>query len=201
MPVRAPGTPPALRGGRFRLPGEPGVWIFALIDMTFFGLLFTAYVIEQAGARAAFAAGQATLDVPLGLLNTVVLLTSSWLVALAVAAVREDDVAAARVPLRCAIACGVAFGVSKAVEYAAKIGAGISPLAGDFFLFYFVITFVHLVHVLAGTVVLLVMEGKVRAGGIRAGRVSALESSATYWHMVDLLWVMIYPLLYLVRWR
>jgi nitric oxide reductase NorE protein len=191
----------ARREPRSRLPGEQGVWIFVLVDMTFFGLLFVAYVVQQAHERELFAASQAALDIRLGLVNTVVLLTSSWFVALAVAAARGDDRRATNILLVLAIACGIGFTISKAVEYTAKIRSGYSMLTDDFFMFYFVITALHLLHVVAGTVVLLVMARKARAGTIGPTRMLALESSATFWHMVDLLWVMIFPLLYLVRWR
>jgi nitric oxide reductase NorE protein len=169
--------------------------------MTFFGLLFVAYVVQQAHARVLFATSQAALDFRLGLINTVILLTSSWFVALTVVAARTDDRRSANILLMLAIACGAGFTISKAVEYTAKIRSGVSMLTDDFFMFYFVITALHLLHVVAGTVVLSVMARRARAGTIGPERMVALESGATFWHMVDLLWVMIFPLLYLMRWR
>jgi nitric oxide reductase NorE protein len=186
---------------RSRLAGEQGVWIFVLVDMTSFGLLFVAYVVQQAHARGLFAASQAALDIHLGLLNTVVLLTSSWLVAWAVLAARNGASRDTNVLLMLAAGCGIGFAISKAIEYTAKIRSGVSMLTDDFFMFYFVVTALHLLHVVAGTIVLLVMARKARAGTVGPQRMTALESSATFWHMVDLLWVMIFPLLYLVRWR
>lgn len=172
-----------------------------MIDMSFFGLLFLAYVIQQSHAPAVFATSQTTMDLRLGVINTIVLLTSSWLVALAVDAVRRDDLRAARVALPLAAACGAAFGVVKVVEYSHKITAGYSLETNDFFLFYFVITFIHLLHVLVGTVVLSIMTRKAHVGALGPGRSTGLENAATYWHMVDLLWIMIFALIYLVRWR
>lgn len=186
---------------RSRLPGLQGVWIFVLIDMSFFGLLFVAYVVQQSHQRELFAASQAALDIRLGLVNTVILLTSSCFVALAVSAARADDRRSTNVLLLLGAGCGIGFVISKVFEYGAKISSGFSLLTDDFFMFYFVITALHLLHVVAGTIVLAVMAGKARAGTVGPGRMMAVESSATYWHVVDLLWVMIFPLLYLVRWR
>ena len=203
--ARAPGrtsTEPRLApsGPGRRLPGEQGIWVFVLLDMSFFGLLFVAYTVQQVHSPELFAQAQRTLDTRLGLLNTTILLTSSWLAALAVHAARRDHVRAASRRLSMAAACGVAFGVSKGVEYAGKIGAGYSVLTDDFFLFYFVITFIHLLHVLAGTLVLLLMKRSLTSQAQGSGALKRLESATTYWHMVDLLWVMIFALLYLARW-
>lgn len=183
-----------------RLPGEQGIWVFVLLDMSFFGLLFVAYTVQQVQNPELFAEAQRTLDTWLGLLDTAILLTSSWLVALAVHAVRGDDVRAASRRLSMAAACGLAFGVSKGVEYGHRISAGSSVLTNDFFLFYFVITFIHLLHVLIGSLVLQIMKRSLRSRVKGSGAVRRLENAATYWHMVDLLWVMIFALLYLARW-
>jgi nitric oxide reductase NorE protein len=88
--------------------------------------------------------------------------------------------------------------VSKALEYTAKFKAGITLLTNDFFMYYFVLTGIHLAHVVAGNVVLAVLWHKSRSAPA-AGSLNLYESGATYWHMVDLLWVCLFPLLYLVR--
>ncbi|WP_313888546.1 cytochrome c oxidase subunit 3 family protein [Mycolicibacterium sp. CBMA 226] len=191
--------PSQLRRGT--LPGDQGVWVFVLIDMTFFALLFVAYIAQQLQNRELFAQSQNSLNVGLGLLNTIVLLTSSWFVALSVVAKRDENQRAVRISLNLAIACGGIFVLSKAVEYGAEIQSGVSLVTNDFYLFYFVITGLHLIHVVAGTVMLYVMAKKARSAAMTPIRLVTLESGATFWHMVDFLWVMIFPLLYLVRWR
>jgi nitric oxide reductase NorE protein len=89
--------------------------------------------------------------------------------------------------------------VSKAIEYTQKLEAGITLLTNDFFMYYFTMTGIHLVHVVAGNVVLAVLWFKARARTFDPANPVGLEIGATYWHMVDLLWIMLFPLLYLVR--
>jgi len=98
-----------------------------------------------------------------------------------------------------ALLCGLAFMVSKAVEYTEKLEAGVSLLTNDFFMYYFTLTGIHLFHVLAGIVVLVVLWFMARSRSFEPGRPVVLECGAIYWHMVDLLWIILFPLLYLVR--
>jgi len=126
---------------------------------------------------------------------------SSWLVTLATDAAPGKPRREIRATLGAAVLCGAAFAAIKIAEYVTLIGAGISPLSNDFFMFYFFITFIHCVHVLAGMVVLTVVVGKRGDEALLVSERSSLDSAATYWHMVDLLWVMIFPMLYLVSWR
>jgi nitric oxide reductase NorE protein len=183
------------------LPGEQGVWVFVLIDMSFFCVLFASFVHERAGAADVFFRSQHSLDVHLGLFNTVLLLTSSWLVALATDGSPGNPRSKIRSILGIAVLCGATFAAIKIAEYVTLIRAGISPVTNDFFMFYFVISFIHLVHVLAGMVVLTMVVGKRGAETLLVSERSSLDSAATFWHMVDLIWVMIFPMLYLVSWR
>ena len=183
------------------LPGEQGVWVFVLIDMAFFCLLFASFVHERAGAPELFFRSQRLLDVHLGLINTVLLLTSSWLVALATDAAPGKPRGTIRLMLGIAALCGAVFAAIKVAEYTTLLRAGIYPVTNDFFMFYFFISFIHLVHVLAGMVVLAVVVRKRGSEALLASERSSLDSAASYWHMVDLIWVMIFPMLYLVSWR
>jgi nitric oxide reductase NorE protein len=195
---RRPGVKSSAARG---LPGEQGVWVFILIDMSFFCVIFASFVHERAGAADVFFRSQLSLDVELGLINTVLLLTSSWLVALATHAAPGKPRRKIRSILGFAVLCGAAFAAIKIAEYTILIRAGISPLTNDFFMFYFFISCIHLVHVLAGMVVLAVVVGKRGGEVLLVSERSSLDSAATYWHMVDLIWVMIFPMLYLVSWR
>ncbi len=187
----------AVRGAEERLlPGVPGIWIFVLMDMGFFAMLFLAYVLERAKQPALFAASQEQLNVSLGLFNMLVLLSSSWLVAMAVQALRLGRSRQASGLLLAGLACGLLFAALKVVEYGQKFAAGITPLSDGFFMLYFVMTFLHCLHVIAGVVVLAILALQTREG---AGRVVGIEMGATYWHMVDLLWIMLFPLLYMAR--
>src|ERR1700722_16294034 len=110
------------------LPGEQGVWVFILIDMSFFCVLFASFVHERAGAADIFFRSQQSLDVHLGLINTVVLLTSSWLVALATDTAPGKPRRQIRSMLGIAALCGAAFAAIKFAEYMTLMRAGISPV-------------------------------------------------------------------------
>jgi nitric oxide reductase NorE protein len=97
-----------------------------------------------------------------------------------------------------AVACGVAFGAVKIFEYRSKIVHGVTMLTNDFYMYYFALTGLHFVHLVIGIVVLTVLLTKAR-GGMTGDYQRYLESGASYWHMVDLLWIMLFPLLYLVH--
>jgi nitric oxide reductase NorE protein len=179
------------------LPGEVGIWVFIGVDLMFFTLLFVSYVTERVGQPALFAESQQLLNVGFGLTNTLFLLTSSWLVALAVHAARMDHAKACNRLLLLGAACGGAFIAIKIIEYNQKWQAGISMLTNDFFMFYFVITFIHFMHVIAGTVVLLLIARRAKRGAYHRGNTKGIENAGLYWHMVDLLWVVLFPLIYL----
>jgi nitric oxide reductase NorE protein len=182
-----------------RLPGDPGVWIFIIADMMVFGLLFTSFIIERGKNVALFNLSRQALDFNYGGVNTLILLTSSWFVVLAVRAAKADRLKQVPHFLAAGAFCGAAFGVLKVTEYAHKLSAGISMLTNDFYMYYFILTGIHLLHVIGGTVVLLVLWGRSKTGVYNSSYRVGLESGASFWHMVDLLWIILFPLLYLMR--
>lgn len=182
-----------------RLPGDPDVWIFIFAELLMFGAFFIAYIVNWMGARELYTTAQLTLDRTLGLINTIFLVTSSWAVVSALNAARANRVRRVAPWLGFAITLGIAFMVVKYVEYAAKLKAGIDLTTDDFHMFYFCLTGIHLLHVIAGTIILIVCWTNARDGLYHAGNVKGLETGASYWHMVDLLWIFLFPLLYLLR--
>lgn len=181
----------------------PAIWIFLSLDCASFGLFFIVFMAERMGQPAVFDASAQQLDARLGFLNACILITSSWLVAWATRVGLAGHRQEARRLLRAALAVGACFGVVKIFEYAQKIGAGVTIAANDFFIFYFALTGIHLLHYLVGMVVLgILAAGPGRgAGDVAAGegRYRAwLTGGGLYWHMVDLLWIFIFSLLYLV---
>lgn len=176
------------------LVGDQGVWIFILADLVLFLCFFTLYSAERLSDVPAFRESQALLSSATGAINTLLLLTSSWLVALGVH--RARDRKSGRLSIATAIALGVLFVGVKITEYVHVIDDGASMTDNGFFMYYFVITGMHLVHVLIGLVVLVLVFGKAESVS-RKDRVF-MESGAAYWHMVDLLWLFIFPLLYLL---
>jgi len=182
-----------------RLPGVEGVWVFVIADMTVFAILFGSFIIGRHQNPDLFEGSRHALNPNFGGVNTLILLTSSWFAALALDAVRKSRFALAQRLIGGAFLCGLAFMVSKAIEYTEKLNAGISLLTNDFFMYYFTLTGIHLFHVVAGNVVLLVLWFMARSRSFDPQRPVVLECGAIYWHMVDLIWIILFPLLYLVR--
>lgn len=176
----------------------PSIWTFIVADAASFGIFFVVFMVERAAQPASFARSARLLDTGSGLVNTVLLIVSSWLVALAVAAARRGDARRVMWLLSGAIAAGAGFVGIKIAEYADKIQAGIGPLADDFFGYYFVLTGLHLLHVLVGLGALTTLLMAVRRKpAIERGYQYWLESGGIYWHLVDLLWMFLFPMLYL----
>ncbi len=178
-----------------RLPGEGSMWFFVIGDLLIFGGYFVGYMYFRGQEHAAFLAAQARLNVVVGAVNTIILLTSSLFVALGVAAARTGRARDAARLLGVGWAFGAAFPLLKLFEYVPEITAGLTPGTNAFFMFYFVMTGLHLCHVLLGLVIL----GFVIRNLLAQPRLSFVETGATYWHMVDVLWLILFALLYLMR--
>ena len=180
------------------VPGEAGVWVLVIGDMVMFAIFFCVFLVARGEDPTTFASSSATLNQDIGALNTLLLLTSSLLVAAGVAALKRGDHPLAARCYAVAGTCTAGFAALKAVEYGAKTSAGITPLTNDFFMHFYVLTGVHLAHLLVGWVLLFFMWKSARrpAGGPREQQF--VECGASYWHMVDLLWVVLFTLLYLV---
>jgi nitric oxide reductase NorE protein len=173
----------------------PGILTFIAADTANFILFFGYFMVQRMQQPVLFARSAAMLDIRLGLLNTLILITSGWLVALSVEAARAGDSAGMRRRLLCAIGVGLCFGIVKAIEYGVKIAHGLTPQTDAFFTFYYVFTGVHLLHYAIG--IALLVATLVRARRIDTGFVGWIESCALFWHMVDLLWVFLFAMLYL----
>lgn len=176
----------------------PGILTFIIADVIIFGVLFVAFMVERLGQTALFDRSSAVLDVHFGLLNTLILVTSGLFVVLAVSAARSGRAKATRNWLLASMVVGAGFGVTKVLEYSDKVGHGITMLTNDFFMFYFVLTGVHFLHFLAGMVVLAVLWFRAAREAVDGPLFGWIESGGLYWHMVDLLWIFIFPMLYLL---
>jgi nitric oxide reductase NorE protein len=180
------------------LPGEEGLWVFVGGDLILFALFFGSFLTYRGHDVALFEQSQGALARGLGLLNTILLLTSSLFVASAVTGARQGLHSRASKLLVCGIACGVLFGVSKAFEYSEKFAAGITLKTNDFFMFYFMLTGIHMLHVIVATAVLIYLWKCTRAAEHGPHYLSVMEGGAVFWHLVDLLWVVLFALLYLL---
>jgi nitric oxide reductase NorE protein len=180
------------------VPGEPGVWIFLFGDMVVFGVFFGTFMYQRAQAPELFDESRHTLSIGIGLTNTLILLTSSLFVVTAVRAIRMSQRRAAQVLLAGALVCGLAFVGFKAIEYTAEVSQGHVPTQNNFYLYFFILTGLHLFHVLIGLVVLILLLTQARHTELSATRTVLVEGGACFWHLVDLLWIVLFPLLYLV---
>jgi nitric oxide reductase NorE protein len=180
------------------IPGEEGIWVFVGGDLLVFSLFFGLFLTYRGHNVALFQESQQALTRGLGLLNTIILLTSSLFVAMAVSSARQGYHARAGKLLLGGAASGVAFGISKAVEYSGKFAHGITLKTNDFFMFYFMLTGIHMVHVIVATALLVYLWRTTRATTHGAHYLSTLEAGAIFWHLVDLLWVVLFALLYLL---
>jgi nitric oxide reductase NorE protein len=190
----------ASRASQRHVPGEPGIWVLLFGDMLVFTVLFTVYLHQRGIRPQLFAESQGALNRTLGATNTLVLLTSSILVVYATRALRRPELRylARRLTLA-GVLVGSCFVVIKAFEYHEKIAAGITPSTNEFFMYYFVLTGLHLAHVIIGLIVLTVLSTLARKPEPTKTHIAFFEGGACFWHMVDLLWIVIFPLVFLVR--
>lgn len=182
-----------------RLPGVEGVWVFIGADSVIFAILFLTFMQDRLKDPALFEASRHTLNMNLGGIDTLILLTSSWSIALAMQALRRDHID--RVPryLLGGVLTGLLFVVSKSAEYVQKFAHGITPGTDPFYMWYFTLTGIHLAHVLLGTSLLTFLWVKSRRGAFSSAHRAIPESVASFWHLVDLLWIVLFPLLYLMK--
>jgi nitric oxide reductase NorE protein len=196
-PITSEETFKAQRSPSPHIPGELGIWILIFGDLFVFAVFFATFAYYRLTEPVVFRSSQAALNQPLALLNTVVLLTSSLFVVRALEAGRRAARCAARSWTLSAIVCGLSFVVIKAVEYGQKISDQLYPTTNNFFMLYFALTGIHLFHVLVGLGVLSFLRA--RFNRTAAGRDLIAEGCAIYWHMVDILWVVLFAIFYLHR--
>lgn len=173
------------------LPGNPMMWVLILSELVVFG----AFILGFAGARLAdpvlFADSQSQLDRLYGGLNTLVLVTSGWMAALAVRSRMDGQVRAARVWLVLAAVLGIVFIIIKGFEYNDKFVLDLGMETNTFWTLYFLMTGFHAAHVVLGLVLLGV--------AMVWTEVETLETCTAFWHMVDMIWVLLYPVIYLIH--
>ena len=197
--MSSPSTQPTAAVASRRLPGDLAIWFFILAEMLVFAVFFATYAFARAKNVEMFNLYQQTLDRNLGALNTFLLITGSWFVVLAVQAAHHDNRPAVSRNILLGWLCGAGFLTVKVIEYSAKFGAGISLSTNTFYMFYISLTFFHFMHVILGMVILTVLWMQARKGAYGSHDAHGLESGAAYWHMVDLLWIVLFPLVYVMR--
>lgn len=185
-----------LRSGVF-VPGQPDMWALVLFEAMLFTLYFTVYMVCRGLNTELFLQSQSLLDPRWGVLNTLVMLTSSWTIARCVQAAREGQYTAAMRHVIVTVIFGLLFVGLKVGEWSSEIQRGLTFTSNEFFSFYYFLTAIHFIHLLVGFGVLGIVIYQLRSPARRSQEV--VETGATYWHLVDFLWVVIFALLYLIR--
>jgi nitric oxide reductase NorE protein len=179
------------------VPGQPDMWVFVLFESLVFTSYFCVYLYTRTQHERSFLQSQAHLLLWLGVLDTVVLLTSSWAMARCVQQARAGSYELAMRDAWVTAGLGFVFLVLKVVEWVRLIHMGNTFTSSQFFQYYFFLTAIHFVHLLIGFVVIGVLILQLKDAERR--RQEAVETCATYWHTVDFFWVLIFALLYVVR--
>lgn len=204
-PVASPSQQTADASAPLRSEKVSGIWTFIIVECLTFSAYFVIYMLYRMHDRETFQAGQAQLSPNFGLINTLILLTSSWLAARSLHYARSGLYGIAARQAALTVALGCAFVISKLSEWRFELSQGYSFETNDFFAFYFFLTGIHVVHVLVGFVFMGAAIRALRAaqprsrGSHGSHAAESIEVASIYWHMVDFLWVIIFGLLYVVR--
>lgn len=185
-----------------------GMWLFIFTELLLFGGLFLVYSIFRAEYPLAFHESSLELSVTIGTINTIVLLFSSMTIAMALTAIQKNDQKRALIFIGVTLFCAAIFLVNKYFEWGHKFemklypGSPLMPLLGRgyllYFSLYFFMTGLHALHIIIGMTLLVVCYFKVKSKNINSKDYVLLENGALYWHLVDLIWIFLFPLMYLI---
>jgi len=182
-----------------RVPGNGAIWVGILSELTEFAIFFVAYFIAKVHYPEAFATGSSQLHTEAGIINTLALLSSSYFMAKAIAAIRKNQVKSCERWLWATLSMAICYLVIKTYEFHWNDVNNIHTNTSEFFTVYYYMTFNHFLHVGWAGCAILYMVLRTRAGAYSAENHSNLEALAVYWHMIDLMWILIFPLLYVLR--
>ena len=187
-------------------PGDFGIWIIIYVEIITFGLFFIGYAFSRRTNLEMFNSSQLMLNQTSGFINTFILISSSYFVAKGIYNMRtmtQDNIKESNTKaskwLVFAIVCGVAFLFIKISEFYHIFDQGITLSTNKFFMFYLLLTMFHFMHVFLGTIILFNIRQRTKIAGYTPDDYRGFESGASYWHMVDLLWIVLFPLVYIIR--
>lgn len=176
-----------------------GIWLFLASEVMLFGSLFSAYLLLRTGAES-WPVQSSILNIPLATLNTIILISSSVTMVMSWAALKMNDLAKFKLYMGITFLCGVGFMVVKGFEYASKFEHHLYPSTNNFIGIYFLLTGLHGLHVLGGMIV----NGYFWGPGAKMWKTepekftNRVEVAGLYWHFVDLVWIFLFPILYLL---
>jgi len=179
--------------------GKLGIWLFLASEVMLFGALFASYVMLRVGSEH-WPPGATYLNIPLATLNTVILISSSVTMVLAWASLARNDFKKFRVFMAITILCGFGFLIVKYFEYSAKFHHELYPSTNTFLAIYFTLTGLHMLHVIGGMAVNSYLWGPGSAlwKTDPVHFTNRVENSGLFWHLVDLVWIFLFPILYLI---
>ena len=189
----------APEGQPCRLPGDLAMWFFILMELTVFAIFFIGFAVAERLNPELFAGGRENLHLWVGLVCTLALVISSYFVALAVLRVRENNNPAAKNYLLLALLFACVYLGVKLWEYSQLIELGYGLSTDTFYTLYFFTTAFHFMHVLLGMIILAYMANKAGKGAYSPLACQGFEAGAAYWHMVDLVWILLFFLVYIVH--
>lgn len=179
-------------------PGGILLWIIIFLELITFGMAVIAFMISANTELEVFEQSRLHLNTTIGSINTLVLILSGYFMAIAVKEYKEHNVAKFFQFLKLTVFGGVVFIVLKTIEYYFKIQDNLYIDTNTFFTFYWLLTLFHLIHVMVGLVILLITYYNVKKQN-SPQTINDIESAAAFWHMCDLIWLLIFPILYLLN--
>lgn len=178
-------------------PGGILIWIVIFLELITFGMALIAMVYSGKGEPEVFHNSRLLLNSTIGAVNTLFLLVSGFFMAQSVRFFKQQAISKASVCLKLTVLGGLLFLALKGFEYYDKIEMGYSIGYNNFFSFYWMLTLFHVIHVLVGIVILLIMYLDIRKKGAEAS-LENIEASAAFWHMCDIIWILLFPVIYLI---
>ncbi len=185
-----------------------GMWLFIFTELLLFGGLFLVYSVFRAKYPTNFHEGSLELSVTIGAINTVALLFSSMTIAMALSAIQKNNPKLSMLLIAVTLLMACVFLFNKYIEWGVKFEHGLYPGSGLmsrldhgdllFFSLYFFMTGLHALHIIVGIVLLAICFFKIKNGSLHSQKYVHLENGALYWHLVDLIWIFLFPLLYLI---
>lgn len=180
-------------------PGDFLVWIVIYIELITFAALFIGFAFARRHNVDLFNESQLLLDQRAGFTNTIILITSSWFIVKAIQSIKNNNSKISANWLLGAMVIGFIFVCIKVMEFSDIFGQGINLSTNIFFMFYIMLTVFHFLHVILGLIILFSIFQKTKLGGYNSKKHKGMETGASYWHLVDLLWIVLFPLVYIMR--
>ena len=193
-----PTPQPTTRPSWTEPPGGILVWIIVAVELLTFGMGLVVFQVHARESHELFAAGRAALSQSIGMINTMILLTGGWFMTIAIGNLRNGNILKSRGWLIATITSGLLFLALKGFEYADKLSHGYDLHADTFYTLYWLLTGFHFIHVAVAVIILLFMWWGILAGRYTKSDHEDVESSGIFWHMCDLIWLLVYPVVYLL---